>query len=277
MPGSFAGPFASSVGLGLAGRATLPGVVSEVPVPTLPRVSLDVPVVAPGAVAEPEALPAVEEEVSLFEEELSLFVDPEALGLVFVSSAGGVSDGVAVRCIVLESLRPCALAFLCFFAFLPCVAVEPETESVSLPCADIPLAVSFELSFPTPVAVDAPPRLGTALDDVSRFEELSGCVCDDFLSLSALGVGFAARLLLGSELLLDEAFDELPGRALLFWSAGSEAVPLSSVVWLFGVVVVLRLSLVPVPVLVCARAPKAESTRASAEVTMILIQSLLWP
>jgi hypothetical protein len=90
--------------------------------------------------------------------------------------------------------------------------------------------------------------------------------------LSLLGVVFAAGLLLGSELLLDEVFDELPGRALLFWSPGSVAVPLSSVDWLFGVVVVLLELLVPVPVAVWARAPNAASANAAAAVTMSFIR-----
>jgi hypothetical protein len=127
----------------------------------------------------------------------------------------------------------------------------------------------LELSLPTPVAVEAAPRLGTALEEVSRFEVLSGCVCGVLLFVSGEGAEFAAGLLLGKELFELDVFEELPGSALLFWSAGSVADPLSPVVWLFGVVVVLVWSLVPVPVAVCARAPNAVRARANAARAMI--------
>ncbi len=255
MPGSFAGLLVSSVVLGFAGRATLP----EAPVsvedeePALPRVS-DVEPVLP--VAEP-----------LLPEPGEASGDAGVAGFVFVSSAGGVSECEVERCIVLDWLRPCAPERLwCFFAFL-LLAVDPEIDSFELPCAADPLLTSPELSFPTPVAVEAPPRLGTALEEVSLFELLSGFCCGVFAEVSPAAVLFAAGLLLGRELLLDEAFDEFPGSALLFWSAGSDAVPLSSVDWLFGVAVGALLLLVPVPVLVvlvCARAPDAVRARASA-------------
>ena len=256
IPGSFAGPLASSVGLGLAGRETLPALPVSVEEPALPRVSLAEPLWL-----EPVSVP----EVVGFDGEAGV------AGLAFVSSAGGVSEGkVRVRCIELESLRPCDFLW-CFFAFLPLFELGLEIDSFELPCADDPLLTLPELSFPTPVLVDAPLRLGTALEEVSRFEELSGCSCVLFTPVSPAEVELAAGLLLGSELLLDEVFDESPGRALLFWSAGRVAVPLSSVDWLFGVEVVLVL-LVPVPVLVCARAPNAERAKASAAIPMIFME-----
>ena len=115
--------------------------------------------------------------------------------------------------------------------------------------AALSLASAFaELSVPTPVAVEAAPRFGVALEDLSRFELLSGCVCALLPSTSPAGAVLAFGSLLGRLVLLEAAFDEFPGNALLFWSAGRTAVPLSSVVWLFGVGVALRLSAVPVPV-----------------------------
>ena len=71
------------------------------------------------------------------------------------------------------------------------------------------------------MVTDAPPRLGTALDEVSLVElslldELPCPACGVFLLVSAGGVVLVAGLLLGSVLLDDEVFDELPGRALLF-------------------------------------------------------------
>src|SRR5438067_4444442 len=246
MPGSRLGPWLSSVVLGLAGRATLPEVPWSAGGLTLSRVSFVVPVVLCGA-------------------------DGEA-GLVFVSSADGVSDGeVFALCMLLSPLRPCE-ARRCFLIFL---SFEDElgTDSVALPAADSPLFTLPELSLPTPVDCDAPPRLGTALDEVSRFEESSGCAWWVFLeSVSAGGVALLAGLLLGRLLFDDEEFEELPGRALLFWSAGRTALPLSSVDWLFGVAV-LRVSLVPVPVAVCARAPNAASTSANAAAAMIFMES----
>jgi hypothetical protein len=173
IPGSRLVPLLSSVVLGLAGRATLPDELVSVEGLTLPRVS----------VAEPEVAEPVLDEPVLDVPEL---VDPvpdvplapcgaegEA-GLVFVSSADGVSDGeVFARCMLLSPLRPCELRllFLIFLSFDD----ELGTDSVELPAAASPLFTLPELSLPTPVETEAPPRLGTALDDVSRFELLSGC------------------------------------------------------------------------------------------------------
>jgi hypothetical protein len=179
---------------GFAGRATLPEL----------SLSEEEPVVLLAPVSVPEVV--------------GLAGEVGEVGLVFVSSAGGVSEGeVRVRCIELESLRPCdASGFLeCFFAFFV-FEVEPLTDSFALPCAEEPLLTLPELSLPMPVVADAPPRLGTALDDVSLLEVLSGCCCGVFAPVSPEEVELAAGLLLGSELLLDEVFDELPGRALLF-------------------------------------------------------------
>ena len=189
-----------------------------------------------------------------------------------MSSLEGVSEGEP-RCIVLWPLRPCELELrLCFLLFLS-FADELEMDSVELPAAVSPLFTAPELSLPTPVDVEAPPRLGTALDDVSRLELLSGSACGDFFAFVSAepGVELLAGLLLGRLLFEDDAFEELPGSALLFWSAGIVAVPLSSVVWLFGVDVVL-VSRVPVPVLVCARAPDALSASANAAVAMSFIE-----
>jgi hypothetical protein len=69
---------------------------------------------------------------------------------------------------------------------------------------------------PTPVAVDAAPLLGFALDESSRFELSSGRGCAFFAFVSAEGVWLAAGSLLGSVLLLVAVLDELPGKALLF-------------------------------------------------------------
>ena len=80
MPGSRLGPLLSSVVLGLAGRATLPEVPWSAGGLTLSRVSFVVPVLLCGA-------------------------DGEA-GLVFVSSADGVSEGeVFALCMLLSPLR----------------------------------------------------------------------------------------------------------------------------------------------------------------------------
>ena len=58
--------------------------------------------------------------------------------------------------------------------------------------------------------------LGTALEDVSLLEVSSGCAWWVLESVSACGVELLAGLLLGRVLFDDEAFEELPGRALLF-------------------------------------------------------------
>jgi hypothetical protein len=123
--------------------------------------------------------------------------------------------------------------------------------------------VLSELSLPIPVLVEAPPPLGTALDEAG-FEVSSGGF-GVFASVSLAGAELAAGLLLGREVLLEEVLDELPGRALLFWFAGSVAVPLSSVVGLFGVEVVLVS-------LFCARAANADRAIASAAIPMIFIE-----
>jgi len=258
MPGSFAVPVPVEVPVaGAGGRATLP----------LAEVSDDdepLPVADPLPLAAPVSVPDV----------VGLLGDAEVVGLVLVSSADGVSDGeVRVRCIPVPApeLRPWPEVFPFFLIFLSFdEALELGTDSVELPAAELPLLTLPELSFPIAVDVDAPPRLGTALDDVSRFEVLSGCGWAVFALVSDEGVAFEAGLLLGSELLLLEVFDEFPGRALLFWSAGSVAVPLSSVVWLFGVLVVLW-SALPVPVAVCARAPTAASASAMAIMVNVFI------
>ena len=78
------------------------------------------------------------------------------------------------------------------------------------------MSVLDELSLPAPVAVDAAPLLGFALDESSRFELSSGRGCAVFPFVSADGVWLTAGSLLGSVLLLVAVLDELPGRALLF-------------------------------------------------------------
>ena len=258
IPGSLLG--VSFEGLGLAGRATLPEVpLSELEEePALSRVSLVEPLLL-----EPVSVPEV----------VGLAGEAGVVGLALVSSEGGVSEGeVRVRCIPLDSLRPCESVFLCFFAFFFVVAEELEIDSFPLPFAEEPLLTLPELSLPMPVLVDAPPRLGTALEEVSLFELSSGCCWWLFAAVSPLpAVVFADGLLLGSVRLLESLFEELPGSALLFWSAGSVAVPLSSGVVCLLVVLVL-VSLVPVPVLVCARAPNAERASASAANPMIFIE-----
>ncbi len=235
---------------GDAGRETLP-LVSELPL-LLEPVSL-----------VPDALP----------EEAPEFGLAGVVGLVFVSFDDGVSEG-ELRCIELVSLEllPWLLflwCFLCFLWVVVVVVVSSVLEDLSEGLAD------DELSLPMPVDVEAEPVEGVALDDVSWVElDLSSGSRVFELPLSELGVEFADGLLLGSELLLFAVFDELPGSALLFWSAGSVAEPLSSVVPLFGFTEPLRVSLVPVPVLVvlvCARAPNAISAAASA-VPMIFIE-----
>src|SRR5438067_7130719 len=189
MPGSRLVPLLSSVVLGLAGRATLPAEPWSAGGLTLPRVSFVVPVVLCGA-------------------------DGDA-GLVFVSSADGVSEGeVFARCMLLSPLRPCELRRL----FLTFLSLDDElgTDSVELPAAESPLFTLPELSLPTPVEAEAPPLLGTALEDVSLLEVSSGCAWWVLESVSACGVELLAGLLLGRVLFDDEAFEELPGRALLF-------------------------------------------------------------
>src|SRR5207248_3083228 len=112
MPGSRLVPLLSSVVLGLAGRATLPAEPWSAGGLTLPRVSFVVPVVLCGA-------------------------DGDA-GLVFVSSADGVSEGeVFARCMLLSPLRPCELRRL----FLTFLSLDDElgTDSVELPAAESPL------------------------------------------------------------------------------------------------------------------------------------------
>ena len=219
MPGSLVVPLD-----GLAGRATLP----DVPWSALPevlglvRVSVAEPPLVEPVLLEPALLePVLVEPVSV-PEVVGLLGAAGVVELVLFSSTGGVSEGeVRVRCIELESLlRPCApdlSDFLwCFFAFFSDFELELEIDSFELPFASEPLFTLSELSLPIPVEVDAPPRLGTALDEVSLFEELSGCSLAVFDSVSPAGDELAAGLLLGSELLLDAAFDELPGRVLLF-------------------------------------------------------------
>jgi len=194
MPGSRFVPLLSSVVLGLAGRATLPDEPCSAGGLTLSRVSFVVPVLLCGA-------------------------DGEA-GLVFVSSADGVSDGeVFALCMVLSPLRPCEVR-LCFLIFL---SLEDElgTDSVELPAAFSPLFTLPELSLPTPVEVEAAPRLGTALEELSgggevSFEPRPSCGWWVFEPVSAGVAELLAGLLLGRLLFDDEVFEELPGRALLF-------------------------------------------------------------
>ena len=266
MPGSLLVPLLSSVVLGVEGRATLPAVSLELGELTPPRVS----VVGAGLV--PTAPPLFAAPVSV-PDVVGLLGEAGVVGLVLLSSAGGVSEGeVRVRCMAPAPPRPCDLLRLFFLIFLS--GDELGTDSVELPAAALPLTAP-ELSLPTPVLVEAAPPLGAALEDVSRFELLSGCDCPDFALVSEDGAEFVAGLLLGSEVFVLEVFEDWPGRALLFWSAGSVAEPLSSVVWLFEVVVVLVLSLVPVPVDVWARAPNALSARANAAMAMSFKVGLL--
>src|SRR5207302_7432682 len=118
----------SSVVLGLGGRATLPEEPGSAGGLTLPRVSFVVPGALCGAGGE--------------------------AGLVFVSSAGGVSDGEALAlCMLLSPLRPCEVR-RCFLIFLSFEG-ELGTDSVELPEADSPLFTLPELSLPTPVDCDA--------------------------------------------------------------------------------------------------------------------------
>ena len=117
----------------------------------------------------------------------------------------------------LVELRPCERRCFLFFS----LELELGTDSFALPAAEAPLFTSPELSLPTPVETDAPPRLGTALDELSAGASLveepcCSWACGAFLLVSPGGVVLLAGLLLGSVLLDDELFDELPGRALLF-------------------------------------------------------------
>ena len=150
----------------------------------------------------------------LFDAPVSLGVElgnAGVVGLVFVSSAEGVSDGeVRARCIELVSSveRPWPDFLLCFLLFLwTVVLLVASSDGVAL----------FELSLPMPVEVEAPPVEGVALEDVSRVEwlESSGSLLFA-VEVSLLGVVFALGLLLGSEVLLLAVFDEVPGSALLF-------------------------------------------------------------
>ena len=144
-------------------------------------------------------------------EVVGLFGDAGEVGLVLVSSAGGVSEGVVrVWCIEPEPLRPCAVE--CFLLFL-LFALEVDLSVF----AELSFAFTLdELSVPVPVAVDAAPWLGTALDELSRLELSAGWVWELFAPTSAAGVAFAFGSLLGSVLLVEAVLDELPGRALLF-------------------------------------------------------------
>jgi hypothetical protein len=208
--------------------------------------------VAEPPVVLPEAEPLALEPVSV--PEVVLLGAAGVVGLALVVSDDGVSDGeVRVWCIELVSLevRPCPPCFfLCFLcAELPLVASSLLPLGVEpLMPAELPALAPDELSLPMPVLVEPAPTEGLALDESSFVEELvSSGLRVLLVEVSLLGAELAEGLLLGSDLLLLLVLDELPGRALLFWSAGSVAVPLSSVVWLLGVLVVL-VSLVPVPV-----------------------------
>ncbi|HEY5675644.1 MAG TPA: hypothetical protein VIR81_02595 [Myxococcales bacterium] len=205
--------------------------------------------------------------------------------VVLFGSAGVVADelfedelsGGEVRCIALVSLElrpwPCFLCFLwAFFAGVLLVASSLLPDEVEPLIAESSLFTPLdELSLPMPVLEELEPVDGLALEESSLLDELlsDGSVVFE-VDVSELGVELLDGLLLGRLLLLLAVFDELPGSALLFWFEGSVAVPLSSVVWLFGVEVVL-VSLVPLPVDVCARAPNAISASASA-IPMIFIE-----
>jgi hypothetical protein len=177
MPGSLVVPLE-----GLAGRATLPDAPwSAVPeVLGVVRVSLAEPLPLEPVVLEPVLLESLLLAPVSVPEVVGLLGAAGVVEVVLFSSRGGVSEGeVRVRCIELDSLRPCAPElsdFLwCFFAFF-FEELELEIDSFALPFASEPLFTvsELELSLPMPVVVDAPPRLGTALDEVSRFDELSG-------------------------------------------------------------------------------------------------------
>lgn len=232
MPGSLAVPW-SPVVLGAAGRETLPEVPWSLELPVaLPLVSL--PLVVPELVEPELEPPMVPLEPELVPSEPLLFASlPEVVesgaagvvGLVFVASAGGVSDGeVRVRCMELVSLelRPCpaCLCFLCFFCtgVLLLVAsslvpdeVEPLTAESSLSLA----LLLDELSLPMPVLVELDPVDGFALES-SLLDELSDGRVVFEVDVSELGVELLEGLLLGSVLLLLAVLDVLPGSALLF-------------------------------------------------------------
>src|SRR3954467_7627771 len=90
-------------------------------------------------------------------------VAPGLAGLVFVSSADGVSEGlVRVRCVPAELLRPWALRrVLPFLIFASDVELSlfAELSRASTPA---------ELFVPVPAELDAAPWSGTALDARSR-------------------------------------------------------------------------------------------------------------
>jgi hypothetical protein len=180
---------------------------------TLPAVPWSVLEEEPALPRVSLAEPLLLEPVSV-PEVVGLAGEAGVVGLALVSSEGGVPEGeVPVRCMLLGSLRPCESVFLCFFTFFfVVVVVELEIEESPL--------------------------------------ELRSWSCGVFAAVSPLPAGeLAEGLLLGSVWLVESAFEELPGSALLFWSAGSVAVPFCSVVWVL-VVVVVSLVPVPVPVLV---------------------------
>jgi len=160
---------------------------------------------------------------------------------------------------------------LCFF----CTEVSLVASSL-LPDEVEPLTAESsllfeELSFPMAVLLALPLVEGVALEELSLLDALlSDGRVDLEVEVSELGVVLLDGLLLGSVELLLAELPELPGSALLFWSDGRVAVPLLSVVWLLGVLLVL-VSLVPLPVDVCARAPNATSASASA-IPMIFIE-----
>jgi hypothetical protein len=178
---------------------------------TLPAVPWSVLEEEPALPRVSLAEPLLLEPVSV-PEVVGLAGEEGVVGLALVSSEGGVSEvEVRVRCMLPGSLRPCESVFLCFFTFFFVVVVELEVQESPL--------------------------------------EPRSWSCGVFAAVSPLPAAeFAEGLVLGSVRLVESAFEELPGSALLFWSAGSVAVPLSSVLWVLVVVVVV--SLVPVPVLV---------------------------
>lgn len=236
MPGSLDVPW-SPVVLGAAGREMLPELPWSLELPVaLPLVSL--PLVVPELVEPELEPPMVPLEPELVPSEPLLFASlPEVVesgaagvvGLVFVSSAAGVSDGdVRVRCMELVSLelRPCplCLCFLCFFCTGVLVAsslvpdeVVPLTAESSLSLSLSVALVLEELSLPMPVVVELEPVEGFALEESSLLDELvsDGRVVFE-VDVSELGVELLEGLLLGRVLLLLAVLDELPGSALLF-------------------------------------------------------------
>jgi hypothetical protein len=230
MPGSLDVPW-SPVVPGAAGREMLPELPWSLELPVaLPLVvpELVEPVLDPTEPLVPELVPSeplLLEPVSV--PDVVELVEPGAagvVGLVLLSSAGGVSDGeVRVWCIELVSLElrpwPCLCFLWCFFEVLVAVSsllldeVEPLTAESSLSVA---LLVD-ELSLPMPVLVELEPVDGFALDESSLLDELlsDGKVVFD-VDVSELGVELLEGLLLGRLLLLLAVFPELPGSALLF-------------------------------------------------------------